>query len=170
MGQHHNYWRHCYPCLRTQVLNNLLHSKRFLSMLLFTKTKGEQILFLCKRWHVTYLANCIYFPGLKHKTEVQGWAKVRFPGSVNMWWKSCVLLPAAGKRTQLFHLIFTEPGTHTLAHPCTCPSLSLETQPKTEREGKQRRKEIAIAVFSFLADLDQREIPVATFSHCRRGS
>ena len=28
-------------------------------------------------------------------------------------------MPAAGRRTQLFHLIFTEPGDHTLAHPCT---------------------------------------------------
>ena len=51
--------------------------------------------------------------------SVQGWAKVRFPGSVNMRWKSCVLLPAAGRRTQFFHLIFTKPGKHTLAHPCT---------------------------------------------------
>ena len=27
-------------------------------------------------------------------------------------------LPAAGRRTQFFHLIFTEPGKRTLAHPC----------------------------------------------------
>ena len=32
--------------------------------------------------------------------------------------KSCVLLPAAGRRTQLFHLIFTEPGPRGLADPC----------------------------------------------------
>ena len=31
--------------------------------------------------------------------------------------KSCVLLPAAGRRTQVFHLIFTEPGKRTLARP-----------------------------------------------------
>ena len=28
-------------------------------------------------------------------------------------------LPFAGRRTQLFHLIFTEPGAHLLEHPCT---------------------------------------------------
>ena len=33
--------------------------------------------------------------------------------------KSCILLPAPGWGTQLFHLIFTEPGNHTLAHTCT---------------------------------------------------
>ena len=27
-------------------------------------------------------------------------------------------LPAAGRRTQLFHLVFTEPGVHLLVHPC----------------------------------------------------
>ena len=49
---------------------------------------------------------------------VQGWAKVWFPSSGNMRRKSCVLQPAAGRRTQFFHLIFTEPGNRTLAHPC----------------------------------------------------
>ena len=34
--------------------------------------------------------------------------------------KICVLPPTAGRRTQLFLLIFTEPGNRTLAHPCTC--------------------------------------------------
>ena len=32
--------------------------------------------------------------------------------------KDKVRLPIAGLRTQLFHLIFTEPGNSTLAHPC----------------------------------------------------
>ena len=27
-------------------------------------------------------------------------------------------LPSAGRRTQLFHLIFTKPGAHLLVHPC----------------------------------------------------
>ena len=60
----------------------------------------------------------------KHKsiyfisTVLQGWTKVWFPGSVNMRRKSYVFLPAAGRRKQFFHLIFTEPGNHTLAHPC----------------------------------------------------
>ena len=40
--------------------------------------------------------------------------------------KSCVLLPAAGRRSQLFHLIFTEPGKHTLAHPCILTVYSLK--------------------------------------------
>ena len=49
---------------------------------------------------------------------VQGWPKRWTPGSVNMRRKNCVLLPAAGKRTQLFHLTFTEPWVHLLGHPC----------------------------------------------------
>ena len=32
--------------------------------------------------------------------------------------KSCALLPATGRTTQLFILLFTESGNHTLAHPC----------------------------------------------------
>ena len=39
--------------------------------------------------------------------------------------KSCVLLPAAGRRTQLFHLIYTEAGPCGLADPC----ISLKTDP-----------------------------------------
>ena len=39
-------------------------------------------------------------------------------GSVNMRWKSCVLLPAAGRRTQFFLLIFTEPIVHHKVHSC----------------------------------------------------
>ena len=38
--------------------------------------------------------------------------------SVNLRWKSCVLLPSAGSRTQFFLPIFTEPGVHLLGHPC----------------------------------------------------
>ena len=30
-------------------------------------------------------------------------------------------LPMTGRRTQLFHLIFTQPGAHLLVHPCTDP-------------------------------------------------
>ena len=41
---------------------------------------------------------------------------------MNMRRKSCVLLPAAGRKTQLFHLISTEPGVHLLVHPCMCQS------------------------------------------------
>ena len=36
-----------------------------------------------------------------------------------MRWKSCVLLPAAGRRTQLFHLMITQPGVCGFADPCT---------------------------------------------------
>ena len=38
---------------------------------------------------------------------------------MNMRRKNCVPLPAAGTRTQLLHLIFTEPGVHLLGHPCS---------------------------------------------------
>ena len=33
--------------------------------------------------------------------------------------KNCVLLPAAGRKTQLFNLILTEPRAHHKVHPCT---------------------------------------------------
>ena len=33
--------------------------------------------------------------------------------------KSCVLLPAAGRRTQIFILLFSEPGVCGFADPCT---------------------------------------------------
>ena len=48
-----------------------------------------------------------------------------------MRWKSCVLLPAAGRRTQLFHLIFTDPGDHLLVHTCRARCLGLQTLSKT---------------------------------------
>ena len=39
--------------------------------------------------------------------------------------KNCVLVPAAGRKTQLFNLIFTEHGKRTLAHPCMTVHWSL---------------------------------------------
>ena len=65
---------------------------------------------------------------------IQGCTLWCAPGSVNMRWKNYVLLPAEGRRKQLFHLIFTEPGEHHKVHPCRaelvfcntpCPSSSL---------------------------------------------
>ena len=41
-------------------------------------------------------------PQTDGSNTVQGWAKVRFPGSVKMRGKSCVLLPAAGRTTRKF--------------------------------------------------------------------
>ena len=49
---------------------------------------------------------------------LQGCPKRWTPGSVIMRRKNYVLLLAAGRRTQLFHLIFTKPGVHLLGHPC----------------------------------------------------
>ena len=49
---------------------------------------------------------------------LQGSANPQTPGSENKRIKSCVLLPAAGRRTQLFHLIFTEPGVCGFAELC----------------------------------------------------
>ena len=55
-----------------------------------------------------------YSLNIQHlRKPLQGPAKVCFPGSANMRWKSCVLLPAAGRRTQCFLLIFMEPGVTT---------------------------------------------------------
>ena len=48
----------------------------------------------------------------------RGWTLWCAPGSVNMTRKYCVLLPAAGRRTQIFHLLFTEPRAHHKVHPC----------------------------------------------------
>lgn len=50
--------------------------------------------------------------------NVQGSASPRGPGSVKMWGKSCVRLPAAGRKTQIFIFIFTKPGSRKLAYPC----------------------------------------------------
>ena len=55
----------------------------------------------------------------KSKCDVQGSANPQTPGLKNKRIKSCVLLPAAGRRTQLFHLIFSEPGVCGSADPCT---------------------------------------------------
>ena len=50
--------------------------------------------------------------------QVQGSAKRLRPGLENKRWKNCVLLPAAGSRTQFFLLLFTKPGRSLLAEPC----------------------------------------------------
>ena len=49
---------------------------------------------------------------------IQGSANPQTPGSENKRKKNCVLLPAAGRRTQLFHLIFSEPGVCGFADLC----------------------------------------------------
>ena len=49
---------------------------------------------------------------------IQGSSNPQTPGSENKRIKICVLLPAAGRRTQLFHLIFSEPGVCGFADPC----------------------------------------------------
>ena len=49
---------------------------------------------------------------------LQGSAKRLRPGLVNMRRTNCVLLPAAGRRTQFVLLIFTKPGRSLLAEPC----------------------------------------------------
>ena len=50
---------------------------------------------------------------------LQGSANPQTSGSENKRIKICVLLAAAGRRTQLFHLIFSEPGVCGFAGPCT---------------------------------------------------
>ena len=54
--------------------------------------------------------------------SLQGSANPQTPGSEDKRIKSCVLLPAAGRRTQLFHLIFSEPGVGGFADPCIAQS------------------------------------------------
>ena len=60
-------------------------------------------------------------------TELQGWANPQTPGSKNKRIKSWFLLPAAGRRTQLFHLIFKEPGVCGFADPCTVSEIGMTT-------------------------------------------
>ena len=55
----------------------------------------------------------------ERKSILQGSAKKQAPGSVNMRRKNCVLLPAAGRRTQFFLLTFMEPGACILAKLCS---------------------------------------------------
>ena len=59
--------------------------------------------------------------------NLQGSANLRGPGSENKRINGCVILPAADRRTQLFHLIFTQPGPRGFAYPCR--PLSNFTQP-----------------------------------------
>ena len=54
----------------------------------------------------------------KQEADIQGSANPQTPGSENKRIKSCLLLPATGRKTQLFHLIFTEPGVCRFADPC----------------------------------------------------
>ena len=61
---------------------------------------------------------------------LQGCTKRWNPGSVNMKRKNYVLLPAAGRRAQLFTLIILEPGPHGLTDPCrliSCTSFILRS-------------------------------------------
>ena len=51
--------------------------------------------------------------------RLQGCSKRWAPGCVKLGEKVVFCLPTAGRRTQLFHLIFTQPGAHLLEHPCT---------------------------------------------------
>ena len=59
-------------------------------------------------------------------------------------------LPRTGRRTQFFHLIFTEPGNHTLAQPCTTTAAWMEwkwgrqTDSPREEEREGGRKEAAL--------------------------
>ena len=69
-------------------------------------------------------AGQIHTPREERETHgsVQGSANPRGPGSVNKRIKSCVLLPATGSRTQLFHLILIKPRPRGLADPCIARS------------------------------------------------
>ena len=51
-------------------------------------------------------------------TPVHGTTKRLRPGLVNKRRKNCIPLPAAGRRTQFFQLLFTKPGRSLLAEPC----------------------------------------------------
>ena len=69
--------------------------------------------------HVLICWNKVTLSGQVVPMCVQGSANPRTPGSENIRIKSCVLLPAAGRRTQLFAFIFSEPRVRGLADPCS---------------------------------------------------
>ena len=80
--------------------------------------------------HQLYQSNalriCCYFMNtMRSKKENEIYAsnlKQAYSTGVNFMVRSrlwCVLLPAAGRRMQLFHLIFTEPRAHHKVHSCT---------------------------------------------------
>ena len=51
--------------------------------------------------------------------RLQGCTKRLFPGCVKLDERVAFCLPTAGRRTQFFHPIFTQPGKCLLVHPCT---------------------------------------------------
>ena len=51
--------------------------------------------------------------------DIQGLANPQMPGPEKMRIKSSAFPPATGMKTQLFILIFSEPGVSGLADPCT---------------------------------------------------
>ena len=55
---------------------------------------------------------------IAHFLQVQGTSKERFPGCVKLGEKYAICLPTAGRRTQFFHPIFTQPGKIILVQPC----------------------------------------------------
>ena len=57
--------------------------------------------------------------------ELQGIPKRSAPGCVKKGEKVAFYLPTAGRRVQLLHLIFTQPGAHLLEFPCTTPPTTI---------------------------------------------
>ena len=69
----------------------------------------------------TLLTKFVIFSTFMQKGPIQGTTKRLRPGLVNKRRKICVPLPAAGRRTQFFHLLFTKPGRSLLVVPCSFP-------------------------------------------------
>ena len=68
------------------------------------------------------------------------------PGLVNKRRKHCVPLPAAGWRTQFFHLLFTKPGRSLFVVPCTVGrgGRNAEEEGEGDSEGGRERPEAAM--------------------------
>ena len=96
-------------CLRSDVRTNNTH----MIYVLYLASHSENAWHRRQYWWEIHVNLYFLNPWL-----VQGWPKRWTRGYVNLRWKSCVLLPAAGRRTQFLSLIFTEPGVHLLGHPC----------------------------------------------------
>ena len=63
---------------------------------------------------VSVKCDCAIFHATSFHFCTERWG----PGCVKLGEKVAFCWPSAGRRTQLIHLIFTQPGIHLLEHPC----------------------------------------------------
>ena len=82
---------------------------------------------------------------LKSEFTLQGVSKKWAPGCVKLDEKVRFCLPSAGRRTQLFHHIFTQPGAYLLEIPCKfylylLGDVTVKGRGRRRKRRKERRK------------------------------